>query len=87
MGKTASIIRTSHFNEMQPGNCNNLTVVQGKGGHFVEMQPGDNCNHPTVVYGKGDSTRVPFPAALSYNSLEFKRQGNEDYRVTIAIAD
>ena len=51
------------------------------------MQPGDNCNHPTVVYGKGDSTRLPFPAALSYNSLEFKRQGNEDYRVTIAIAD
>ena len=87
MGKTASTIRTSHFNEMQPGNCNNITVVQGKGGHFVEMQPGDNCNHPTVVYGKGDSTRVPFPAALSYNSLEFKRRGNEDYRVTIAIAD
>ena len=39
MGKTASTTRTSHFNEMQPGNCDNLTVVQGKGGHFVDLSP------------------------------------------------
>ena len=43
MGKTASTIRTSHFNEMQPGNCNNLTVVQGKGVILLK------CNQEIIV--------------------------------------
>ena len=48
------------------------TAITIRTSHFVEMQPGNTCNNLTVVQGKGGSTRVPFSAALSYNSLKFK---------------